>query len=360
MLSPWELPTAYGALTALLETWGMNNSAHVVWALRRAAEYVDAASTEFQSLPRWERAQPGAVARERVRTAMPLFHHDIETWMEQATAAVTTRNITSRSQSAHQALRPQTIFRYTCQAYQWANGLLDLHERGALGLSIDPAMLTCETVWTTSLAHEGGAQRQASQSERIAARRRREGVASDAAADLAPSRPVAVVVAELAVDATDIWPGAVRPLPSVLPSSIGQMLFALFAIAERVAVVTHGDNTDAVRSLRTSWTSEMRVLRDGLKRGAGSRKDATKLLELITLPQLVCAGLPTFTLIQLPALRERAALAMKARRRRRRQRPHSAMPCAPHATTTLCCSDGWYSPRSRPSQCGLRTSASRA
>lgn len=312
VLSPWALPEAYAALTALLKTWGTTNPAHVVWALRRAAEYVDAMPTDLQPLPRWERTQPGQLSRERVRTAMPLFHDDIETWTEQAAANVTARDITSRSQSAHEALRPQTIFRYTCQAYQWANGLLDLHERGALGPSVDPATLTCETVWTTSLAHEGGAQRQASQSYRIAARRRREGVASDTAANLAPSRPLAVVVAELAVDATDIWSGAVRPLPTVLPSSIGQMLFALFAIAERVAVVTHGDNTDAVRSLRASWTSEMRVLRDGLKRGAGSRKDPGKLLELITLPQLVCAGLPAFTLIQLPALRERATLAMKA------------------------------------------------
>lgn len=55
VLSPWELPAAYGALTALLKTWGMNNSAHVVWALRRAAEYVDSASEGLETLPRWER-----------------------------------------------------------------------------------------------------------------------------------------------------------------------------------------------------------------------------------------------------------------------------------------------------------------
>lgn len=312
VLSPWTLPAAYGDLTELLKLWGMGTPAHVVWALRRAAEYVDMTPSELQALPRWDRVQPGAVSRERVRLAMPLFHEDIETWTEQATAAVTSRDITSRSQSAHEALRPQTIFRYTCQAYQWANGLLDLHARGALGTHIRPAVLTCETIWTTALPHEGGAHRHASQSDRIAARRQREGVANDTAATVAPMRPLAVVVAELAVDAGNIWPGAARPLPSVLPPSIGQMLFALFAIAERVAVVTHGDNTDAVRSLRSCWTSEMRVLRDGLKRGAGSRKDPGQLLDLITLPQLVCVGLPAYTLIQLPAMRERAALAMKA------------------------------------------------
>jgi hypothetical protein len=311
VLSPWALPDAYGALTALLKTWGTTNRAHVVWALRRAAEYVDAMQADLQPLPRWERTQPGQLSRERVRTAMPLFHEDIETWAEQATASVTARSVTSRSQSAHEALRPDTIYRYTCQAFQWANGLLDLLERDALGFAIDPATLTCENIWTTAMPHAGGAQRHASQSDRIAERRRREGVQCDASANLAPIRPLAVVVAELAVDATDIWPGAVRPLPSVLPASISQMLFALFSMAERVAVVTHGDNTDGVRALRASWTTEMRVLRDGLKRGAGSRKEPGTLLDLITLPQLVCVGLPWFTLLQLPALRERAAKAMK-------------------------------------------------
>lgn len=314
MIDPWALPAEYEALCALLRQWGVRSVPQAVWTLRQGAEAVRAHAAS-SPLPTWERLTPSAALLVRLKAALPLFMAGLDAWQRRAHLDTKTgRDPNSRTQTAHTALRPSTVVRYHFQTVQWAAGLLALHERGALpGIQLET--LTLEDVWTMRVPRE--AQATPVDDADLAALNARygQGTPDEGAAPVpAEEVPLAIRVAELAVDAGDIWRRARHVNGGDLPPSVLQMLYALFSVAERVAIVRTGsDSTQAVRELRASWRQEQAALKDGLRRSSGQRKDATALLRMVTLPQLVCAILPYLTLVHLRGLRRSAkATAQRA------------------------------------------------
>jgi hypothetical protein len=305
VLDPRRLPSDYHALVAILRTWGRVRIAHDVWALRSASAAIRASLMGHGPLPEWSAADAIEAQRCELNTAMPAFAADLDDWCALAEKKVGDRNSASRTESAHEPLRRATRTRYVAQARQWATGFLALYGRSALPETLDPPSLHTAAVWLARVAVGGSHTATAEMDARIRARQERLGKRGIVSSTQARERPLAVVVAEMAVDAGDIWPRAKR-VAGDLPPSVTQMLFALFSIAERLAIATWGDSSGEVATLRAAWSPELKQLKQQLARATGHRKHPDKLLRVVTLPQLVCGILPWRTLVDLPR-RKRAA-----------------------------------------------------
>jgi len=312
LVDPWALPPDYDALCRTLASWGITTVAQYVWVLRQAGNAVRADASVLVALPSWTRESGGVATRARIAGEMPVFAQGLALWGKRAGLTMpTTRDPASRTQTAHTALRPATVARYEFQVRQWAHALLTLQARGFLP-EVTASALTIESPWTVFVSHPGRATVDPASdpdvialnaaSEPDAAVRDADMVASPLTCNPVTRAPLALVVAELAVDAGDIWPRACRIERDLPPSTI-QMLFALVSVAERVAIARQGDNGPLVRDLRATWAGEMRVLKGGLTRVNGCRKKPEDMLRMLTLPQLVCGVLPWFTLVQLRELR---------------------------------------------------------
>jgi len=317
VLDPFALPVKYIALVDLLRSWDRTRIAHDVWVLRRASAAVAAAS-KLPMLPEWNGREVMDAARAAMAAAMPMFAADLEDWAHFATRKIGARTSTSRTESAHEPLRDATRARYDWQVRQWASALVTLHARGMLPASVDLSTLDIASVWTNCMTVGGVAIAAHESDPRVAARRERLGLSCTAHEAAGRQRPLAVAVAELAVDAGDIWSRANR-VDGELPPSILQMLFALFSVAERLAIATSGDGSDAVVRLRAAWYPQLKQLKSQLARATGHRKNSAALLRMITLPQLVCGVLPWRTLIDLPRRRRTARLAHE-----RASHPHAS------------------------------------
>lgn len=305
VLDPRALPADCDELAALLHSWGRARIAHDVWALRSASAAIQSSLNGIPALPEWSKTRSRELKRDELSEMMPAFFADLDDWTALALKKIGNRSTTERRESALEPLRRATRERYAAQARQWADGLLALVARNAVPHPLDLASLHTGEVWLTMMPVIDAPRMTADTDARMQARRARLGVDGGVLLLPARERPLAVVVAELAVDAGDIWPRAKR-VSGDLPPSITQMLFALFSIAERLSVATWGDGSEQVIALRGAWLPELKQLKGQLARATGHCKRPEKLLRVLTLPQLICGVLPWRTLIDLPR-RKRAA-----------------------------------------------------
>lgn len=278
-----ELPVTTDAIIALLATWGLTPSLrnHMMWTLRTVRRLL-ADDILVPRLPAWQPVSIGDNQQQRIEERLPELARDLETWESLTVMKVGDRAAGNRSRTAHEALTGKTRYAYRAAMRQWASALLTLVDRGLLTIPDLPA-LNVESLWLSSA--EGSAPRPlpGNAEALLAERRARRGRPTNRS-DARVVRPLALAVIDLALD------------------------HGLFG---RAALGTDGDEAPALLTLRTIWTAHLPSMKDILTKESFV-KDHVRMLQMITLPQVVCLILPWWTLHELPRL-EREAIRLRIR-----------------------------------------------
>lgn len=302
-----ELPTTTDAMIALLATWGLAPSLrnHMMWTLRTVRRLL-ADDILAPRLPAWQPVSIGDEQQRRIDERLPELARDVETWESLSSMKVGDRAAGNRSRTPHEALTAKTQYVYRAAMRQWASALLTLVDRGLLTIPDLPA-LNVESLWLTSA--EGSAPRPlpGNAEALLAERRARRGRPANRA-DVRVVRPLALAVIDLALD-HGLFERAARDADGQWPKSAAQMAFRLWSITERVALGTDGDEAAELLALRTIWMAHLPSLKDILTKESFV-KDHVRMLQMVTLPQVVCLILPWWTLHELPRL-EREAIRLR-------------------------------------------------
>jgi len=305
--SPWELPTTTAALTDCWRNWSEGNAAGATYTMRVTARTWNADHAAHRLLPMWAAHQQTAERRPRLLAKLPLFMQDLDDWRELAGEKAGDRTNADRHRTRHNALRPATEARYESSAMQVAELVIALHAKTKLPEVASLDAFTFESLWTPVVRSVSVASRPSS-SAAVQARRERLGIVSPVRRERNATEPLIVAVIHRALDA-GLFPKASRRPDGGLPSAPIQLMFALFSMTERLAIATHGDDSDAVQSLRDIWTPHQPHLAQALDHAALAVKPIDRFLRVVTLPQLIVGVLPWWTLVELPRL---ARLATEA------------------------------------------------
>lgn len=309
VISVAELPTTTDAMITLLATWGLAPSLrnHMMWTLRTIRRLlVD--DILAPRLPAWQSVSIGDEQQQGIDERLPELARDVETWVSLSSMKVGDRAAGNRSRTAHEALTAKTQYVYRAAMRQWASALLTLVDRGLLTIP-DLSALNVESLWLTTA--EGSAPRPlpGNAEALLAERRARRGRPANRS-EARVVRPLALAVIDLALDHS-LFERAARDADGQWPKSAAQMAFRLWSITERVALGTDGDEAAELLALRTIWMAHLPSLKDILTK-ASFVKDHVRMLQMVTLPQVVCLILPWWTLHELPRL-EREAIQLRIR-----------------------------------------------
>ena len=226
-----------------------------------------------------------------------------------------------------QPLRATTAAQIRAGLRQWAEALVTLVDRGVFACPVALEDVGFEALWTLRVAVPTRAV--ATPDDPFAAERIR--TLGSATPLVTEARLLALAVIDGALD-HQLWPKARRdPITGRWPKSSAQLGFKLWSMAERFALGLYvAEDAAPLVAMQAAW----RGVRPGLKEvllQPCMHRDAPRIVERLTLPQLVCCVLPWWTQHELPRLRaaaktaERrahtsAAAAIRARRARARYR----------------------------------------
>lgn len=294
------LPDDAAMMRQTLDTWGLSSSQRndTMWVLRSTRRLLPE-DARAQSIPAFDEISDGTRQEQVMSARLPGLAADLRLWSDIATRKVGARTVGNRSRTPHEPLSAASQYAYRAGFRQWCDALLVLVDRGLLRVAQPLETLDTESLWQLRVPVDASPRTQHSDTAAIAERQARKGVAPTT--QRPSEQPLLLAVIEGALT-HGLWGNAARGADGAWPKSSAQLAFRLWAITERLALSTYGDESHpTLVALHAIWAVIMPTLKDTLLKGP-TVKDHARILRLATLPQVVCCVLPWWTLVELPRL----------------------------------------------------------